>query len=121
MSWRDRWRALTTFGQTAVITVVVTTVIVIMAVASPLAWKWTLSHIEIVRPQERGLWPRCARLSAYTDGCIYYPTGDLYWATVAEQLQMSPQEIYQENRHLPPQFIPRRAPLVIWRHGRLSE
>jgi hypothetical protein len=121
-SWRNRWRALPTFGQTTVITAIVTTAIVMLAIASPLAWKWSLNQIDIARPQDRGLWPHCARLSPHTDGCIYYPTGDLDWAKVAEHLQISPQELYQENRHLPPQFIPKRAPLVIWRHrGRLSE
>lgn len=121
-SWRDRWRGLPTFMQTMVVTAVVTTLMVMMAIASPSAWKWASSRIEVVRPQNRALWPHCARLSPYTDGCIYYPTGDLDWAKVAEQLQMSPQELYQENKHLPPQFIPRRAPLVIWRNrGPLSE
>ena len=122
LGWRERWRLLHSSAQMTVITSVLTTVIVMVGVASPQAWRWTLTHIEIVRPGERGNWPRCARLSPYTDGCLYSPTYDMDWDALAEQLNIPRQQLYDDNKHLPPQFIPARAPIVVWRHrGRLVE
>ena len=121
-SWRERWRLLPSSAQITVITSVLTTAIVMVAVASPQVLRWTLTHIEIVRPGERGSWPRCARLSPYTDGCLYFPIYDMDWDALAEQLHIPRQQLYDDNKHLPPQFIPARAPIVIWRHrGRLVD
>lgn len=122
LGWRERWRLLPSSAQMTVITSVLTTVIVMVAVASPQSWRWTLTHIEIVRHQDRSAWPRCARLSPYTDGCLYFPTHDMGWDALAEQLHIPRQQLYDDNKHLPPQFIPAKAPIVIWRHrGRLVE
>ncbi|WP_028133747.1 hypothetical protein [Bradyrhizobium japonicum] len=122
LSWRERWQLLPSSAQMTAITSVLTTVIVIVAVASPQVLRWTLTHIEIVRPGERGSWPRCARLSRYTDGCLYSPTYDMDWDALAEQLHIPRPQLYDDNKHLPPQFIPARAPIVVWRHrGRLVE
>jgi hypothetical protein len=122
LGWRERCRLLPSSAQMTVITSVLTTVVVMVAVASPQVWRWTLAHIEIVRHQDRGAWPRCARLSPYTDGCLYFPTHDMDWDALAEQLHISRQQLYDDNKHLPPQFIPAKAPIVIWRHrGRLVD
>lgn len=122
LGWRERWRLLPSSAQMTAVTSVLTTAIVMMAIASPQVWRWTLTHIEIVRPGERGNWPRCTRLSPYTDGCLYFPTHDMDWNAVAAQLRMPRQQLYDDNKHLPPQFIPARAPIVIWRHrGRLVD
>ncbi|MBC9880005.1 hypothetical protein G8O24_21970 [Bradyrhizobium sp. INPA01-394B] len=122
LGWRERWRLLPSSAQMTAVTSVLTTAIVMMAIASPQVWRWTLTHIEIVRPGERGNWPRCTRLSPYTDGCLYFPTHDMDWNAVAAQLRMPRQQLYDDNKHLPPQFIPARAPIAVWRHrGRLVE
>ncbi|MGH6711767.1 MAG: hypothetical protein ACREEK_22695 [Bradyrhizobium sp.] len=121
-TWRNWWHTRSTLTQMAIFTAVVTTIFVAVAIGTPGAWKSIMSRMEVVRPRSTATWPRCARLSSYTDGCVYYPNRDLQWAVVAEQLQMPRQELYDANRHLPPQFIPARAALVIWRHrGRLEE
>ncbi|MDU3133537.1 MAG: hypothetical protein E6699_39380, partial [Bradyrhizobium sp.] len=88
LGWRERWRLLPSSAQMTAVTSVLTTAIVMMAIASPQVWRWTLTHIEIVRPGERGNWPRCTRLSPYTDGCLYFPTHDMDWNAVAAQLRM---------------------------------
>lgn len=122
LGWRERWRLLPSSARMTVITSVLTSVIVMVAVASPQVLRWTLTHIEIVRHQDRSAWPRCARLSPYTDGCLYFPTHDMDWDALAEQLHISRRQLYDDNKHLPPQFIPAKAPIVIWRHrGRLVE
>jgi hypothetical protein len=119
---RDWWRACPTIVQTILVTATVTTIFLFAAIGSLSALKWTMSRVEIVRPRSTATWPACARLSPYSDGCLYYPVRDLDWATAAKQLQMLPQELYDANRHLPTQFIPARAPLAIWRHrGHLED
>ncbi|MCR6734065.1 MAG: hypothetical protein NVV83_08260 [Afipia sp.] len=119
---RDWWRACPTIAQMILVTAAVTTIFLFAAIGTPWAWKWTMSRVEIVRPRSTATWPACARLSRFTDGCVYYPVQDLDWATAAEQLQMSPQELHDVNPHLPPQFVPARAPLAIWRHqGHLED
>lgn len=118
---RDWWRACPTIMQMILITIMVTTTIIFAATGSPWAWKWAMSRVEIVRPRSTMTWPECARLSRFTDGCVYYPAQDLDLATAADRLQMSPQELRDTNPHLPPQFVPAHTPLAIWRHrGRLE-
>jgi hypothetical protein len=118
---RDWWRACPTIVQMSLITAMVTTIFIFAAIGSPWAWKWTMSRVEIVRPRLTATWPECARLSPFTDGCVYYPAQDLDLATAADRLQMSPQEIREVTPQLPLQTVPARSPLAIWRHrGRLE-
>jgi hypothetical protein len=118
---RHWWRERSALTHMMIITVAATISFTALALASPWVWKWTLNHMEIVRPVSTATWPVCSRLSPYTDGCVYYVAQDLNWSTVAQQLGMSAQELYQANRHLPPQFIPAKSTLVVWRHrGRLE-
>jgi len=121
-TWRDWWRERSTFLRVLTLTVMTTLIVVMAAISSPFAWKWLISRTEIVRPTSTATWPVCKRLSAYTDGCVYYPTQNLNWAWVAQQLAMSVDELYAANRHLPPQYIPANSTLVVWRHlGRLEQ
>ena len=113
---RDWWRERSTLTQVMAVTMATTLVVVMMAIMSPLAWKWLWGRIEIVRPMSTTTWPTCARLSHYTDGCVYYPAQNLNWVWVAQQLDISLDELYAANRHLPPQYIPAHSTLVIWRH-----
>jgi hypothetical protein len=118
---RDWWRACPAIVQMNFITAMVTTIILFAAIGSPSAWKWTMSRVEIVRPRSTATWPTCARLSSFTDGCVYYPGQDLDWATVADRLQMSTQELHEVNPQLPSQTVLARSALAIWRHrGRLE-
>lgn len=121
-TWRDWWRERSTLLQVSFVTVLVTMLAVATAIATPWAWKWAVSHMEIVRPVSTATWPVCARLSPSTDGCVYHPTQNLAWGRVAQQLAMSPQDLYAANQHLPPQYIPANSTLVVWRHrGRLEK
>jgi hypothetical protein len=119
---RDRWLACPAIVQMILISTLMTTIFVFAAIGSPWAWKWAMSRVEIVRPRLTARWPECARLSPFTDGCVYYPAQDLDLATAADRLQMSPRELRDTNPHLPSQFVPARTPLAIWRHrGHLED
>jgi hypothetical protein len=115
--WRERSVGMRSFLLTASFTVLFAT----LGALAPSAFKWTLSQTDIVRSRATDTWPACSRLSPTTDGCIYTPTQDLNWDGVAQQLNMPVETLRKANRHLPPQFIVRRAPLIVWRErGRLE-
>lgn len=121
-TWRDWWRERSTLMQVHIVTTAITVIAVGIAIAVPMAWKWTVSRMEIVRPASTATWPVCARLSPYTDGCVYHPRQNLTWDGVAQELAVSPQELYAANQHLPPQYIPANSTLAVWRHrGRLEK
>jgi len=121
-TWRDWWRECSTLMQVLAVTIATTLIVVMATIATPLAWQWLMNRVEIVRPISTATWPVCHRLSPYTDGCVYRPAQALNWAWVAQQLGMSLEELYAANRHLPPQYIPANATLVVWRHrGRLEQ
>ncbi len=121
-SWGDWWRERSTLTRVLTMTITTTFVVVMMGVTSPLAWKWLMSRVEIARPLSTATWPICKRLSPYTDGCLYYPAQNLNWAWVAQQLDMTVDELYSANRHLPKQYIPSNSTLIVWRHrGRLEQ
>lgn len=120
-SLRDWWREQSVRARSAALMAILTVVFAVVGVLTPWIWRLRLSQMDVVRPISTLTWPTCSRLSAYTDGCVYTPTQDLDWDQVARQLDMPVEILRRNNRHLPPQFIVRGAPLVIWRErGRLE-
>lgn len=115
------WRERSALTQSIIVTVIVSMIFSTAGVIAPLAAKWTLSRTEVVRPSTTTNWPVCKRLSEYTDGCLYYPTQDLNWDWAAWKLNMPLETLRRTNRHLPGQWIPANAQLVVWRErGRLE-
>lgn len=115
------WRELSVGMRSFVLTAGFTLLFATLGTLAPSAFKWALSQTDIVRPRMPDTWPACSRLSPTTDGCIYTPTQDLNWDWVAQQLNMPVETLHRQNQHLPPQFIVRRAPVIVWRErGRLE-
>lgn len=121
-TFMDWWRERSAFAQSFLAMLSVTVTFSGAGIFAPLATKWALSRVEIVRPISTATWPTCQRLSRYTDGCIYTPSQDLNWDWVAGQIDLPVEVLRRTNTHQPPQFIVRGAPLVIWRErGRLEK
>ena len=67
-------------------------------------------------PEHVELWPRCRRLTAYTDGCLYIVQNALPWSEAAEDLKIKETELRSVNRHLDPgPTLYRDAQLIVWR------
>lgn len=118
----DWWRERSGSFRSLVWTIAVTVAFMTIGLMAPWIHKATLSRAEVVRPSSWQAWPVCARLSAYTDGCVYTPTQDLNWDWAAWKLDMPVETLRRANPHLPSPFIIRGAPLLIWRgRGHLLE
>lgn len=116
------WRERSALARSMIAMTIVSAIFSVPGITVPLAAKWTLSRMEVVRPTVTAKWPVCKRLSEYTDGCVYYPTQDLNWDWVAQKLNIPPEILRRTNRHLPSQWIPANAQLVVWRErGRLED
>lgn len=116
------WRERSALARSMIAMTIVSAIFSVAGITVPLAAKWTLSRMEVVRPTVTAKWPVCKRLSEYTDGCVYYPTQDLNWDWVAQKLNIPPEILRRTNRHLPSQWIPANAQLVVWRErGRLED
>lgn len=118
----DWWRERSAFARSFLEMLVVTVVCTLGGVLTPWAVGEIVSRGQLVRAITTENWPICQRLSRYTDGCVYFPSQDLDWAWVAEELGMPVGAVQRSNRHLPTQYIPRGAQLIVWRHrGRYME
>ncbi len=68
--------------------------------------------------QDASTWPECPRLTAQTDGCIYYPTTQLDWSHAAALLQQATTALRATNTHLNQTVLQPGDPLIIWRGTR---
>lgn len=71
------------------------------------------------RPVDASTWPRCARLDAYVDGCLYQVGGvSTTLNGIAGHLDMKAERLARFNRHLPADvrsLLPRGVKIVVWR------
>lgn len=74
------------------------------------------------RPTNVSIWPRCTRLDAYVDGCLYRVGGNATTLVdIADRLQIPATRLMASNTHLRADtrsVLPRGADVVVWR-GRL--
>lgn len=68
--------------------------------------------------QDASTWLQCPRLTAQTDGCIYYPTTQLDWSRAAAFLQQPTAALRATNTHLNQNTLQPGDPLIIWRGNR---
>ncbi len=61
-------------------------------------------------------WPRCPRLTRWTDGCIYQVMKGLGWAEAARDLGLPEEALHDLNRQIHSDYIPSGANLIIWRY-----
>lgn len=71
------------------------------------------------RPVDASGWPRCKRLDAYVDGCLYRIGGGVTTLDeIAARLDLPPAQLSASNRHLAVdtrQALARGSDVVVWR------
>jgi hypothetical protein len=118
---RRWWRARSPLAQSSCLTALVTTIVMVLAIAGWPALSWSLAPFTLVRPAEASNWPACERLVWTTDGCVYIPTIDLNWDWIAWHLHMPAAQLLRINGHLPAGYAPAGSQVVVWRsRGRLT-
>lgn len=82
--------------------------------ATPLQEWWSYST-PLSRGTNVATWPRCQRLTQWTDGCVYRVTRGLSWSDAASLVELP--EIYLRwlNSHIQADPIPAGSDLTIWR------
>lgn len=119
--WRRWWRGCSPLVQSSCLTALVTTIVMVAAIAGWPALSWSLAPFTLVRSTDASRWPACERLVWTTDGCVYIPTINLNWDWIAWHLHMSTAELLQINTNLPADYAPTGSQVVVWRYrGRLS-
>lgn len=82
--------------------------------ATPLQEWWSYST-----PLSRGMnvatWPRCQRLTRWTDGCVYRVTRGLSWSDAAGLVDLPETYLRWLNSHIQADPIPAGSDLTIWR------
>jgi len=77
---------------------------------------------QIVRPTQSGLWPRCARLTGKTDGCVYRVSHGLSWSDAAGLLNMQEAYLRAVNQAPASGVLNAGQFIIVWRgHGRLTQ
>jgi len=114
-AWRDYWTwiplpaiavvASLTLGMTILAAAIITT---------PLLEWWCYSK-PLSLPAYVIDWPRCARLSRWTDGCVYSVTKNLSWKDAAAYLDLPESFLRRLNHHIADDPIPAGATLTVWR------
>jgi hypothetical protein len=114
-AWREYWTWIPT-PLVALIVGLATGVMVLTAMvsATPLL-EWQSYSTRLSRPAYVGEWPRCRRLSRWTDGCVYGVTTGMSWQNATEYLDIPESYLRTLNRHIPGDAIPAGSDLTVWR------
>lgn len=83
--------------------------------ATPALERWSYSR-PLLRAADVTTWPKCPRLTRWTDGCVYRVTSGLSWTDAAGYLDLPETTLRDLNRHIRFPYIPADSSLVIWRY-----
>jgi hypothetical protein len=98
------------------VVIIVTTSTAFLAVLfAPLALDSWEARTPPIRFYDTSIWPTCARLTGWSDGCIYTVSNELSWNAAAHMLDLPPTYLRHVNRHIVAEPIPAGSRLVVWR------
>jgi len=114
-AWRDYW----TWIPAPVVAVVVSLAIGMITLAAAVSLtpllEWQSYSTPLSRPAHVSEWPRCRRLSRWTDGCVYGVTKGMSWHNAARYLDIPESYLRTLNRHVSGDAIPTGSDLTVWR------
>lgn len=90
-------------------------VILAAAISATPMLEWQSYSKALSRPAVVAEWPRCPRLSRWTDGCVYQVTSGLSWRDAATYLDIPESYLRHLNRHIPGNSISAGSDLTVWR------
>jgi hypothetical protein len=82
---------------------------------TPTVVEWWSYATPLTRETDATTWPRCPRLTRWTDGCVYRVKSGLTWTEAAGYLDMPLSNLIRVNRHIQTDMIPAGATLIVWR------
>lgn len=83
--------------------------------ATPALERWSYSG-PLLRTADVATWPKCARLTRWTDGCLYQVTRGVSWSDAAGSLDIRETTLRELNRHIRFSDIPSGSSLIVWRY-----
>lgn len=89
--------------------------VLIVAVGAGPMLEWWSYDKPLVRGASIAAWPRCPRLTGWTDGCVYRVVKGLDWTEAAYNLALPESYLRKLNQHIPWQVIPAESDLIVWR------
>lgn len=98
-----------------VVSIVIGMAILAAAISTTPALEWWSYSKSLSLPVYVAEWPRCLRLTRWTDGCVYRVTKGLPWRDAAGYLDVPESYLRHLNRHITDVSIPAGADLTVWR------
>jgi hypothetical protein len=98
-----------------VVSIAIGMAILAAAISTSPALEWWSYSKPLSLPVYVAEWPRCPRLTRWTDGCVYHVTKGLSWRDAAGYLGVSESYFRHINRHITDDSIPAGADLTVWR------
>jgi hypothetical protein len=83
--------------------------------ATPALERWSYSG-PLLRTADVATWPKCPRLTRWTDGCLYQVTRGVSWSDAAGSLDIPETTLRELNRHIRFPDIPSGSSLCVWRY-----
>jgi hypothetical protein len=90
--------------------------ILLTTIFAPQVPEWWSYLIPLSRETDATYWPRCERLTRWTDGCVYVVTHGLSWTDAARYLDLPESDLRRLNYHIQTDTIPAGAYLTVWRN-----
>jgi hypothetical protein len=114
-AWRDYWSWIPAPVVAMIVSIAIGVIALTAIVSVTPVLEWQSYSTPLSRPAFVGEWPRCRRLSRWTDGCVYGVTTGMSWQSAAQYLDIPESYLRRLNRHIPREAIPAGSNLTVWR------
>lgn len=114
-SWTEYWSWIPVPVIAVTVSLMAGAVILTAMVYTTPYLEWRSYATPLSRPAQVAKWPRCSRLTRWTDGCVYRVTTGLSWRDAANDLDIPESYFRHLNGHITIDPIPAGSNLTVWR------